>query len=235
MPDPMQTPEFDAFAENYDEALNRGLKLSGEGKEYFAEGRIQWLKRRLEEHRARVESALDFGCGTGTSAPFLREGLGIGRCVGYDPSPHSVAEATRDHGAVAEFVSDPSGIPAASFDLAFTNGVFHHIPPEARPSCVKQVLDALKPGGVFAFWENNRWNPMVHLIMSRVPFDRDAQMLFPHQARRLLRDGGFEILGTDYLFVFPAGLKVLRPMEPVMCKLPLGGQYLVLARKPVNA
>jgi hypothetical protein len=70
--------------------------------------------------------------------------------------------------------------------------------------------------------------------MSRVPFDKDAQMLFPHQARHLLRAGGFEIVLTDYLFVFPAMLKALRPLEPSLCKLPLGGQYMVLARKPLH-
>ena len=68
--------------------------------------------------------------------------------------------------------------------------------------------------------------------MSRVPFDRDAVMLFPHEARRLLRQAGLDIVLTDSLFIFPASLAGLRPLEPRLCKLPIGGQYLVLARKP---
>jgi hypothetical protein len=71
--------------------------------------------------------------------------------------------------------------------------------------------------------------------MSRVPFDRDADMLFPQQARSLLVGGGFDVLSTDYLFIFPAILKILRPLEARLCKLPLGGQYLILARKPAGA
>ena len=94
------------------------------------------------------------------------------------------------------------------------------------------VFDSLRPGGLFAFWENNAWNPATRYVMSKVPFDRDAILLFPHGSRRLLRDGGFEILGTDYLFIFPGMLSALRPLERLACKLPLGGQYLVLARKP---
>ncbi len=47
-----------------------------------------------------------------------------------------------------------------------------------------------------------------------------------------MRNAGFEILGTDSLFIFPAALAALRPLEPALCKLPLGGQYLVLCRKP---
>ena len=49
-----------------------------------------------------------------------------------------------------------------------------------------------------------------------------------------LRRAGFEIVLGDSLFVFPGALAFLRPLEPWLCKLPLGGQYLVLARKPAN-
>ena len=38
--------EFDEFAENYDDALNRGLKFTRESKTFFAEGRMRWLARR---------------------------------------------------------------------------------------------------------------------------------------------------------------------------------------------
>jgi len=44
-------------------------------------------------------------------------------------------------------------------DLAYCNGVFHHIAPDARPEALAMIRDALKPGGLFAFWENNAWNP----------------------------------------------------------------------------
>lgn len=232
MTPPTETPEFDAYAENYDEALNQGLKLSGEGKEYFAEGRVQWLRGLFAKLGVSPQSCLDFGCGTGTSAPYLTEGLGVKRYVGYDPSSDSIRQAKEAFGDLGSFVFESGEVEPESLDMAFTNGVFHHILPSDRPECVRLVFEALRPGGVFAFWENNRWNPMVHLIMSRVPFDRDAQMLFPHQARKLLRAAGFEIDGTDYLFVFPSVLSALRGIEPAMCKLPLGGQYLVLARKP---
>ena len=228
--------EFDAYASDYDAALDQGLKLTGEPKEYFAAHRIDWLKQRLLGRDAEVRSALDFGCGTGTSCSYLWQGFGLRHYMGYDPSAHSIQQARAGVSFPgARFESTPETVPAEAFDLAFTNGVFHHIPPEHRAEAMGVVWRALKPGGWFAFWENNRWNPIVHFMMSRVPFDRDAQMLFPHQARRLLREAGFEIALTDYQFVFPASLKSLRPLEPSLCKLPLGGQYLVLARKPLSS
>jgi hypothetical protein len=54
----------------------------------------------------------------------------------------------------------------------------------------------------------------------------------PPEATRLLREGGFEILRTDYRFFFPRFLKGLRTFEDSLSRIPLGGQYMVLARKP---
>ena len=64
--------------------------------------------------------------------------------------------------------------PKEEIDLAFCNGVFHHIPPEQRARAIAYVYRCLRPGGLFALWENNPWNPGTRLVMSRIPFDRDA-------------------------------------------------------------
>lgn len=50
---------------------------------------------------------------------------------------------------------------------------------------VDLVRRSLRPGGVFAFWEINPWNPGTRHVMSRIPFDRDAIMLTPPEARWL--------------------------------------------------
>ena len=234
MSDSPNPAEFDAYAANYDAALNQGLALTGESKEYYAAGRVKWLRSRLARHGSQPASCLDFGCGTGTSAEFLRSGLGVAQYLGFDPSADSIVQASQQTPwPEAQFTTDEVTAASGTFDLAFCNGVFHHIPLEQRLESARLVWRALKPGGLFAFWENNRWNPAVHFIMSRVPFDRDAQMLFPFQARKLLREAGFHILETDSCFVFPGPLAALRGLEPWLCKLPLGGQYLVLARKPL--
>lgn len=68
--------------------------------------------------------------------------------------------------------------------------------------------------------------------MSRIPFDRDAITLSAPKARALLRTGGFEIVRTNFLFIFPRTLSWFRSLEPLAARLPLGAQYQVLARKP---
>jgi len=232
----LNKPEFDNYAQSYDAALNEGLALSGESKSYFAEGRVHWLARCLAQREFDPASVLDFGCGTGTSTPFLLDILGAKSVVGLDVSPSSVEIAARTHGAKNTRFALCSEYEAnGEIDLAFTNGVFHHIPPADRPAALRQVNAALRPGGLLAFWENNPWSPGTRWIMSRIPFDRDAVLVWPQGARRLLRQAGFNILLTHFAFIFPGFLRRLRWLEPHVRKLALGGQYLVLARKDGTA
>lgn len=235
-PEPSSQPgaaEFDSFAGNYDAELQRALVLTGEDKSYYAEGRVRWLKSCLEKLGLPMpRSCVDFGCGTGGAAPFLAEVLGIEKYVGFDPSGESVKEARRIHADTGwTFTADAGSLQQESFDLAFCNGVFHHIPPADRAGAVHVVARSLKPGGIFAFWENNPWNPMVHYLMSRVSFDRDAQMLFPRTAAKLLRAAGLSVLHRSYKFIFPASLARLRGLEGSLSGVPFGGQYQLLARK----
>lgn len=44
---------------------------------------------------------------------------------------------------------------------------------------------------------------------------------------------GCQILATDYQFIFPSKLTFFRPAERWLSKLPLDGQYLILAQKPI--
>jgi hypothetical protein len=67
--------------------------------------------------------------------------------------------------------------------------------------------------------------------MRRIPFDRDAQLLSPPHARELLTRAGFDVVRTDFLFLFPRALSVLRPLEARLSSIPAGAQYMVLGRK----
>ncbi|QTN31983.1 class I SAM-dependent methyltransferase [Akkermansiaceae bacterium] len=231
----MRSPDdedFDASAANYDEQLQRGLSISGETKEFFAVERVKWLRRRFAPMDFTAGRCLDFGCGIGTATPYLLDVLGATSVVGTDPSEASLEIARSDwKSRPADFV--PAGqITPGSMDLAFCNGVFHHIDPSNRVGAASLVYRSLRPGGLFALWENNPWNPLTRLSMSRVPFDADAIMLWPGETRRLLVQCGFEVLFTDYKFFFPRPLAALRFLEPSLRRCVMGAQYLVLARKP---
>jgi SAM-dependent methyltransferase len=227
--------EFDAFAANYDAVLQQGLAVTGEDKDYYAQQRVAWLGARLRALGVAPQRVLDFGCGTGASTPYLLAEFLPTAVHGVDVSRASITVAVREHGAPGVSFGELEALPeTARFDLAFCNGVFHHIPPEERADAAAFVLRRLSAGGVFALWENNPLNPGTRYVMARIPFDADAQTLTPWETRDLLRGAGFEVLGTDFLFYFPRVLRALRPAERLLCKVPLGGQYLVLCRKPVD-
>lgn len=224
--------EFDAYEEGYDDALNKGLSVSGESKDYFARERVRWLETVLAERGMRPRSVLDFGCGEGGSIPWFRAHLDPERLVGVDVSAGLLRAAARQHAdSRATFTLSDTLAAEPAFDLAFCNGVFHHIPPAERTGAVDYVFRRLRPGGLFAFWENNPWNPGTRYVMSRIPFDRDAITLSPPEATRLLERGGFRVVRKDFCFFFPRLLAFLRPIERSLSKVPLGAQYLVLGEK----
>lgn len=227
--------DFDSYADFYDRTLDEALKASGEDRSYFASGRVTWLARCLRCMDASPRHVMDYGCGTGATTPLWFEILGAETVVGVDTSLRSLEVARRNHASErVHFLPTVEYEPAGALDLAYCNGVFHHIFPNQRAEAVRFVFRSLRPGGLFSFWENNPWNPGTRYVMAHCAFDQDAVPLSAIEARRLLRSEGFTVLRTDFLFVFPRLLRALRPIERLIFRLPFGAQYHVLCRKPLR-
>ena len=225
--------EFDSHADSYDVELNRGLSVSGETKDYFAAGRVHWLQQCLDKLGEQPDSAVDYGCGIGDTTVLLRKALQLKSSVGLDVSARSLELAQLNHASEGcTFSAFEKYIPKADVDLVYCNGVFHHIPMDARVAAVDYILSCLRPGGLFAWWENNPWNPGTRYVMSRTVFDRNALTITASAAARFLQSRGFQILTINYLFLFPRFLKSLRFLEPYTIGVPLGAQYQILCRKP---
>ena len=228
----MATAEFDSFATTYESDLDRALSVSGENKNFFAEGRVTWLAKRLGQLNFKPASALDYGCGIGGTTVLLRRILHAQNVVGLDVSQRSIEIAKLRHeGDGIHFSAFQGYVPLAEIDLVYCNGVFHHIPVAERDQDIRYIFDALRPGGLLALWENNAWNPGTRYVMSRCSFDRDAITLTESQTRNLVERNGFERLQTDYRFFFPRSLCWFRGAERALVKVPLGAQYMVLCRK----
>jgi SAM-dependent methyltransferase len=223
---------FDAYAKSYDEDLHQALKVSGEDKNYFALGRMHWLAAWLRHTGRPSRTVLDYGCGTGSATPFIFECLKPEHVLGVDVSSASLGiarEAFNRPEIDFETIKQPRN---ASFNVAFSNGVFHHIQPAQRQDSLAYVFQSLVQGGTFALFENNPWNPATRYVMSRCAFDHDAITLSPLETRRRMQQAGFRILATRYLFIFPAFLKALRILESPLGALPIGTQYVVVGMKP---
>ena len=232
---PEERPLFDGYTQQYDSCLNQALSATGEDKDFYAVGRVGWTAKCLRELGVHPSSALDFGCGIGTTAPLLLSELKCGSVRGVDSSSKTIEQARQTQSSPhLQFSLLQDFRPCAELDCAYCNGVFHHIPLPERQAALRLVRDALRPGGVFALWENNPWNPGTRFVMSRCAFDEDAVKISAPAARRMLRAAGFQVLQTDFLFYFPKPLAALRPLERFLRRIPLGGQYQVLCRKPIE-
>jgi len=231
-----QSPLFDVYVDSYDDTLNHALAVTGLGKDYFCRERLAWLKQCLRAHGEQPRRGMDYGCGNGSTTRAMASVLALEEVIGVDVAPKTIAKARERYGADGiRFATMNEEMCSGMLDVVYCNGVFHHISKPERPGAVAYVYSGLRPGGMFSFWENNPWSPAARYVMSRCAFDEDAKMVAPHEARRLLRNAGFEILSTDFMFIFPAFLGALRPLERRVRKLPIGGQYQVLARKRVDA
>ena len=220
------------LAQEYDAMLHKGIRLSGEDKEFFIRGRLQDLHRQLPAgfHPQRI---LDFGCGLGDTAHRLAEKFPKADIIGFDTSDLALDYARRTYeSARISFCNLTGFTQMAPVDLCYTNGVFHHILPEKRTGVMVQIHRLLKPGGQFAFFENNPFNPGTRMVMHRIPFDQEALPLRPREAQQLLQRAGFSFWSPPrFLFYFPRSLAFLRPMESVLVRIPLGAQYFILAKK----
>jgi len=221
-----ESAEFDAYAGSYEEDHRTSVSASGEDPSYFHEYKIACLTRK---GLLDAGPLLDFGCGIGN----LTERL-VARCPevhAYDPSARSLARA-KERAPAAHFHDDAKTLPKGHFATVVLSGVLHHVLPAARAELLRTVRGLLRPGGKIVVFEHNRVNPVTRRAVKACAFDDDAILLWPWEARGVLRSAGFADVVTDYIVFFPRALAFLRPLEPTLRRFILGAQQMVIATNP---
>jgi hypothetical protein len=90
----------------------------------------------------------------------------------------------------------------------------------------------LRPGGLFAIFEHNPWNPATRRIVSRTPVDANAVLLTAGETRALLQGAGLCVRKTCYYLYFPQSLyRRLAGLERLLGAVPAGGQYAVFGQR----
>lgn len=223
---------FDAYAEGYDDTLNAALAVTGETRDYYLSRRMSWMKASVPIPHWSEIKALDFGCGTGKSIPHFFETLRVQGLIASDISRRSLSVVDREYGGDFPIeIKLPDELIWEEVGFVYVNGVFHHIPVVSREETARKLWNTLRPNGWLAFWENNPLNPGTRFVMRHTPFDSDAVPLYPWESLKLLNSVGFEVSCVRYVFFFPSWLRRLRTFEGALGRLPLGGQYVILARK----
>ena len=154
-------PGSDAMPENYDETS--GARAGGVWRTTAAtlpRGRVLWLEaiacnncgetprsdlRLWLRHWVRLRHTL------------LMSLLCADVVVGLDVfRRNSSMRAHQKYGSErSRFLQIDQYQPIAQLDLAYCNGVFHHIPVSKRDQVVAYIARTLRPGELFALWENN--------------------------------------------------------------------------------
>jgi SAM-dependent methyltransferase len=230
----VKVAEFDKFAEEYLATHKTNLAVTGDSPDYFARYKIVEIARRLRALGVAPKRVLDFGCGIGNSAPHLHEAFPDAQITGVDVSERSLSVARARFPGAAEFIAyDPKGAPPApaeGYDLIFSACVFHHIEAAEHETIFRRLHERTAKGGLMAIFEHNPVNPVSRYIVATCPFDENAVLIPAGELARRQRQAGFRRVNVTYTGFFPGPLKALRPLEPMMARLPLGAQYYTLAQ-----
>jgi hypothetical protein len=74
--------------------------------------------------------------------------------------------------------------------------------------------------------EHNPLNPVTKLVVSRIPLDRDAQLLSASAARSIASRAELRPFRTEFFLYFPRSFyERIGRIENGLIRLPLGGQY----------
>jgi len=223
---------FDGYAENYRDVINRSIRWSGEEYEYFIDLRIRMMSKRLQKYCFRTvprpRTVLDFGCGMGAAAPFLRKNMPDAVLSGVDISGASIRVAReRNAGAMAFESYDGKTLPYPdkTYDVIYMNGVMHHIPVPERHDVFRELWRVMAPGCFMFIFENNPWNPLMVQAMRKNPFDNGAEAIKLSDLAITAKDAGFQVVESWYYCFFPRFLKFMRLLEPKLGRFPFGAQY----------
>jgi SAM-dependent methyltransferase len=146
--DPAASPNHAPYALATGSAAVRRLHLLHEVYSPFARGVLTdaGLKPGM--------NVADFGCGVGMTTRMLAEMVGpTGSVTGIDFSMAQVEEARQisaragiDNVTFLQANACETGLPRASFDLAYCRFPLLHLPDPA--ACIAEMLAVLKPGGI---------------------------------------------------------------------------------------
>lgn len=220
----MEAQKFDAYAKSYEGLHKTSIGASGEDPAYFHEYKLECLRR----HGLLEGPLLDYGCGTGNLLE--RFARAVPETHGFDPSKESLLEA-KERAPTATLHDDPETLPRGHFRTAVLSGVLHHVPKGERKDVLAKVHAALRPGGHIVVFEHNPLNPLTRRAVKMCPFDDDAVLLWPWEAKHRIKAAGFRKVELEFIVFFPKALSFLRPIEARLRSVVLGAQQMIIGTR----
>ena len=224
--------EFDRYSARYDQTVNSAIAFSGLKVDFFTKAKADYLDQIILRHfrGAAPPDVLDVGCGVGNTLSLLVEKYP--RLAGVDVSNACISAARERMPNVDFAMYDGIHLPHrdGSFDLAFAICVFHHVALDDRGPLVRDIKRVLRPGGLFAIFEHNPFNPVTRHIVKSCEFDADAHLLRSREAESLMRNAGFKDVFSRFILTVPTAGSFLRLLDQAFSRAPFGAQYYTLGR-----
>ncbi len=133
----------------------------------FADAQFDIVERVLRAHAIEVGHVLDLGCGDGIATQAMLDRYPVVKAVLVDFSEPMLS------GARERFVASDTDVqivfgdllgsdwvsavrPAGPFDLVISRYAIHHLPHERKRSLYAEILELIRPGGMFVNIEHVR-------------------------------------------------------------------------------
>jgi SAM-dependent methyltransferase len=231
-PSKMPVQEFDQYAGNYSKDVEKTLRISGKGHDFYIRSKADILNDAFKSlgKDGRGIKVLDVGCGVGLVHPLILNS--VDELHGFDVSADSIAVAKRDNPDVSYKSSPPGPLPYSdrSFDCAYAICVLHHVPVEEWASFTSEMARVVKSGGIVVFIEHNPYNPATQWIVNNCPIDKDAVLVKPRRLKELMAGAGAETTDVKYVLFTPFGGRIFRRLDEFLRRVPLGAQYTSVSR-----
>ena len=214
-----------------------GRRPGDDSDAFYWRRRVRWLRRCLDDLGERPRHMLILGRDRSPANSELFANLHIKTLLAVDVTrERSRTGVLRSADGRATLVHVTDYRASESADLAFAHGVFDHMPETDRAAAMLLVYRSLASAGFFAVWQANPRSPGVAWQERRAARDASesdgTRALTARETRRLLRGAGFDIVHTTSPLFFPQSMSWCEPLEPLLAPIQLGGEYMVLARKP---
>ncbi|MDR2097029.1 MAG: methyltransferase domain-containing protein [Spirochaetaceae bacterium] len=225
--------EFDDFAVGFNESLIEHLGVFAKFRQSMLYYKMQYIKYFLPETPSAI---LDYGCGIGLNAPYLREYFPDAELFGCDVSGKSISLAKENFKSCTfNTIIDVNDLKIYKnkIDCVFISCVLHHIPFNEHEKWLYGLRDILKEGGHIVVFEMNMNNPLSKRLVKNTPCDKNANMLDTRYCKNLMKKifGEAAPVRLSYTYFFPWRNEVFTWLEHRLLWLPLGAQYCVTVQK----
>ena len=224
--------EFDLIADEYYSQLSKSVQITGESPEYFSEYKIRDLHNFIDINGEKSNYIFDFGCGIGNSIPYMRKYFKESHLICGDVSERSIEIAKQRFpgNETYNLIDEKIHLSNQSQDIVFTACVFHHIDENDHVFWLNELRRITKNGGIITIFEHNPYNPLTLKVVKDCPFDVNAKLISSKNLIEKVEKAGWTFIKLDYKLFFPAFLKYFRRYESKLANIPIGGQYMLIAK-----